>query len=95
MDVCFKCGKLGYIARYCKVRDQILILELEEDVKTQILNIIDHISESKAKQDEIFHIQENSDEEYEFLANNCECIGIWECRYSSSDKQFFLELKLN
>ena len=44
-DVCLKCGKLGHIAKYYKVRDKNSNLELEEDVKIQILNVIDQNSE--------------------------------------------------
>ena len=38
--VCYKCHKPGHIARYCKLNQRISTLGLEDQVKTQISNLL-------------------------------------------------------
>jgi len=62
--VCYKCEQTGHYKNNCKVKDKIKELNIDDKLKSQLLNIL---SESDTESEELLQIDDNdttSQEEY-------------------------------
>jgi hypothetical protein len=78
--VCYKCGQTGHYKNNCKVKDKIKELNIDDKLKSQLLNIL---SESDTESEELLQIDDNNttsqDDEY-FDSSEENEIGFCLCK---------------
>jgi hypothetical protein len=77
--VCYKCGQTGHYKNNCKVKDKIKELNIDDKLKSQLLNIL---SESDTESEELLQIDDNnttSQDEYSDSSEENE-IGFCFCK---------------
>lgn len=75
--VSYKCGQTGHYKNNCKVKDKIKELNIDDKLKSQLLNIL---SESDTESEELLQIDDNnstSQDEYSSEENE---IGLYFCK---------------
>jgi len=80
--VCYKCGQTGHYKNNCKIKDKIKELNIDDKLKSQLLNIL---SESVTESEELLQIDDNdttSQEEYSDSSEENE-IGLCFCKYKN------------
>ncbi|KAL4581677.1 hypothetical protein LXL04_006204 [Taraxacum kok-saghyz] len=92
---CFKCGKTGHYANKCRskqLKKQINNLDISEDIKNQLLNIINDSSEdeySSENESDVNMVEYDSDSFSESEVINCKCENEEECS-CEMDHQLYL-----
>jgi hypothetical protein len=81
--VCYKCGQTGHYKNNCKVKDKIKELNIDDKLKSQLLNIL---SESDTESEELLQIDDKNttsqDDEYSDSSEENE-IGFCFCKYKN------------
>ncbi|KAL2527251.1 CCHC-type domain-containing protein [Abeliophyllum distichum] len=76
---CWKCKKKGHYANKCPLRRKINNLQIDDDIKSQLLNLIE--SESSSSEDIIYNLQDDSDySEISSSSKSSSSIKICNCK---------------